>query len=207
MEFVARLMRIPKQEKLPVWYGAVDRDGYHYQMENIHLRDFNRRDGIAPFRIAFEHCMNRIDGFMHAIFPKEHVLWIHDGGSLNEHAKGTLRSLRSLIKEMRADAAEFPPGHPLHYQPPMPEDTLSTIADMIYFGNDEESRLLQLADVCCSTIMRALRSDTTVAPYYELLRSQVLNDGTKPAYCDARKTVQQLRKILAERRTKLKRST
>ena len=201
IEFVSRLLAIPKQQKVLVWYGAVDRDGYHYQMENIHLRDENYRDAIPPFRIAFEQCMDRVDGVMRALFPDEQVLWIHDGGSLDEHAKSTLRSLRALLKEIRDDNERFPPDSPFHTPFVVePHDLVSCIADMIYFGNDQESRLLQLVDVCCSTIVRALRNDALVMPYYEILRSQILNDGTRPAYENARKTVQPLRATLANRR-------
>ena len=200
IEFVARLLAIPKKEKVLVWYGEVDRDGYYYQMENIHLRDFNYRDAIPPFRIAFEQCINRVDGVMRAMFPNEQVLWIHDGGSLDEHAKKTLRNLRSLLKEIQADAEHFPPDHPMHPPPFEPQDVITCVADMIYFGNDQESRLLQLADVCCSTIARALRNDKVGAPYYEILRSQILNDGARPSYENTRNTVQPLRAILVKRR-------
>ena len=201
IKLVALLLAIPKRQNFQMWYGAVDRDGYYYQMENIHLRDFNYRDATPPFRIAFEHCMHRLDGFMRAIFPNEQVLWIHDGGSLNEHAKRTLRDVRSMLKEIQEDAERFPPGHPMHHVPTVePQELISCIADMIYFGNDEESRLLQLVDVCCSTVVRALRNDKIGMPYYEILRSQILNDGTRPSYETARKTVKPLRAILAKRR-------
>ena len=201
IELVTRLLRIPKQQKVPIWYGAVDRDGYYYQMENLHLRDFNYRDAIPPFRIAFEHCMNIVDGIMRAIFPDEQVLWIHDGGSLDKHAKRTLRSLRALLKEIREDDEAYPPSSPFHTPSTIrPQDLISCIADMIYFGNDQESRLLQLADVCCSTIARALRNDKVGMPYYEILRSQINNDGTRPSYENARKTVAPLRSVLAKGR-------
>jgi hypothetical protein len=92
MELVARLMAIPKQKRVPIWYGAVDRDGYYYQMENLHLRDFNYKDAIPPFRIAFEQCINRVDGIMRSMFPDEQVLWIHDAGSLDEHARAQINN-------------------------------------------------------------------------------------------------------------------
>jgi hypothetical protein len=201
IDLVARLLAIPKQQKILVWYGAVDRDGYYWQMENLHLRDFNYRDPNPLFRIAFEHCMNRVDGIMRSLFPDEQVLWIHDGGSLDEHAKGTLRDLRSLLKEIREEQKQHPPGTPFHSPLPVqPEDLVTCVADMIYFGNDKESRLLQLVDVCCSTITRMLRKDGFVMPYYEILRSQVLNDGTRPNYENARVTVAPIRATIAKRR-------
>ena len=155
IELMQRLMAIPFRQKVPVWYGAIDRDGYKYHMENIHVRaEFSERDVIRPFRTAFEECINRIDTYIHAFCPDEQILWIHDEGSLNEHAKNTLRDLRSLLKEAEQDALYFAE---MESQPAVRAATLTShIADMIYFGNDEESRLLQLADVCCSTIGRRI---------------------------------------------------
>jgi hypothetical protein len=159
-DLMALLMAVPLREKVQVVHGAVDRDGFKYHMENIHLNaTFEERDAIRPFRIAFEHCINRIDAYMRTTFPKEQVLWIHDGGSLNEHAKHQLRDLRALLKEFENDSALRTGYEESRRRTLEPEVLLSYVADMIYFGDDKESRLLQLADVCCSTIARALRGD------------------------------------------------
>jgi hypothetical protein len=48
------------------------------------------------------------------------------------------------------------------------------IIDTIYFGNSQESRALQLADVCCSTITRHLRGDPIATRYYKLLLKQMI---------------------------------
>lgn len=197
-----RLMAIPYRRKVPIWYGAVDRDGYKYHMENIHIRsEFSEKDVIRPFRIAFEECLNRIDTYVHAFFHDEQILWIHDEGSLNTPAKNTLKDLRFLLKEAERDALYFAEIEPdPERRPEVLAQPPSHIADMIYFGDHEESRLLQLADVCCSTIARELRHEKVAAPYYEILRIQVQNAGTRPRHEDARKKVMPLRAMLERRR-------
>jgi hypothetical protein len=59
----------------------------------------------------------------------------------------------------------------------VPYAPTSHIVDTVYFGNSEESRAIQLADVCCATITRWLRNDAAVLPYYYLLQGQVLGAG------------------------------
>jgi hypothetical protein len=189
-ELLARLVAIPRQELVPLWYGAVDRDGFKFQMENIHTRT-QFKEANRPFMHALEECMDRVDTWVHADKPEESVIWIHDEGSLNERARETLRGFRWLRKE--SELAEF------DQLAIMPEAHVSHIADMIYFGDDEASRLLQLVDVCCCTIARALRNDPLAAPYYEILRRQVQNDGVRPAYENARRMIGSIRRALREK--------
>lgn len=188
---MTRLMAIPRQALVPVWYGAVDRDGFKYQMENIHIdAEFRERD--RPFKFALEECMRAVDSWVHSTFPEEKVIWIHDEGSLNERARETLRGFRWLRNESRwteiEPAALIPDAHVSH------------IADMIYFGDDKASRILQLVDVCCRTISRSLCKDSLAAPYYDILCPQIQNRGLVPWYENARKTVAPLRAHIAERR-------
>src|SRR5208282_6714987 len=195
-ELVARLMAIPRQHLVPVWYGAVNRDGFQYQMENIHVRaQFKERD--RPFMFALEECMKLVDTWVHSTLPEDKVIWIHDEGSLNERARETLRGFRWFTND--SQWAEF---DPLVEPVIIPDAHVTHIADMVYFGDDKASRILQLVDVCCSTIARWIRKDVAALPFYELLRSQVQNHGMVPWYEDARKTVMPLRQILAQKRTK-----
>ena len=192
---MTRLMAIPRQELVPVWYGAVDRDGFKYQMENIHIdAEFRERD--RPFMFALEECMRAVDTWVHSNFPEDKVIWIHDEGSLNERARETLRGFRWLRNESRWVELE-----PLFEKPAIiPDAHVSHIADMIYFGDDRASRILQLVDVCCRTISLSLRHDPLAAPYYDLLCPQIQNRGLVPWYQNARKTVAPLRAHIAERR-------
>jgi hypothetical protein len=193
-ELMARLMAIPQQQHVPVWYGAVDRGAFKYQMENIHINStFAEKD--RPFMFALEECMYRVDAWVHSSLREHQVIWIHDEGSLNERARETLRGFRWLQKESELDIQ-------FENLAIMPDVHISHIADMVYFGDDQASRLIQLSDACCHTIARWLRDDPTAAPYYQLLRSQVKNDGTRPTYEGAFKTVKPIRDLLAKRRAK-----
>jgi hypothetical protein len=125
------------------------------------------------------------------------VIWIHDEGSLNERARETLRGFRWFSNDSRWAEFEIESGPPVI----IPDAHVSNIADMIYFGDDKASRILQLVDACCSTIARSLRRDPLATPYYDLLSGQVQNGGLSPMYHNARKTVMPLRKMLAKRRT------
>jgi hypothetical protein len=65
---MARLMAIPRRHLIPIWYGAVDRDGFKYQMENIHIHaEFRERD--RPFMFALEQCMEAVDTWVHSTLP------------------------------------------------------------------------------------------------------------------------------------------
>jgi len=67
------------------------------------------------------------------------------------------------------------------------------LADTIYFGNSEESRALQLADVCCATITRQLRGDPAALPYYRALRGQIVNDGARPEFEGAEQIIKRMK--------------
>jgi hypothetical protein len=78
-DLMARMMAIPGQQLVPVWYGAVDRGGFKYQMENLHIRsDYAEAD--RPFMFALEECMTRIDTWVHSTLREHQVIWIHDQG-------------------------------------------------------------------------------------------------------------------------------
>jgi Protein of unknown function (DUF3800) len=96
---------------------------------------------------------------MRARLPRETVLWISDKGPREAAIKTSLLILR-LAQKFEQEG----PGLP-HWVS-LADSTISQIADTIYFGHSEESRLLQLADVCCSTVALHLRDDPVARPYY-----------------------------------------
>ena len=49
----------------------------------------------------------------------------------------------------------------------------SSLVDTVYFGDSSDSRALQLADVCCSTICLQLRGHQIAEPYYDLIRFRI----------------------------------
>jgi hypothetical protein len=182
---MAALMKIPQQHLVPVFYGAIDRAGYMYFMREIYTRSVygsnpeRRMSMVNPpldtFSEAFLQCIGRVDSFVHTAFPTEQILWIHDRGRYDEDAKQQLDKIRSLgASELGAAFRQALEGYLER----------SHVVDTIYFGNSRESRALQLADACCSTITRHLRGDPTASPYYELLKPQVVNEGSRPEHED-----------------------
>lgn len=178
---MAQLMAIPLEHLIPVFRHGVHKAGFRLQRSR--MRQWSQaRDANAPFKLAFEGCMTQVDTLVHTFCRDEEVLWIHDGGSLDKPAKATLRNFRAFLREASDMLSEMKQDG--HVEPEIHEH-VSHVADMIYFGNDEESRLLQLADCCCSTIARHWRGDPTVEPYYNILRRQIQNENDRPQFENA----------------------
>jgi len=183
---MSALMRIPQQHLVPVFYGAIDRAGYMYFMREVYSRSVYRtnpegrmklvRPTLDTFGQALTQCIGRVDSYVHTAFPAEQVLWIHDRGRYDDDAKRQLKRVRSIgASELGSLFRQMGEGFLER----------SHVVDTIYFGNSRESRALQLADACCSTITRHLRGDPVADPYYELLKQQVVNDGNRPDYENA----------------------
>jgi hypothetical protein len=181
---MSALMKIPDQHRVPIFYGAVDRAGYMYFMREIYVRSVYRglnaeerlsdvRPAPDAFGEALKLCLNRVDSFVHTVFPTEQVLWIHDRGRYDDDAKSQLEKVRVLgASEFGVMLRENLEGYLER----------SHVVDTIYFGDSRDSRALQLADACCSTITRHLRGDPVATPYYEMLKPQITNDGARPEY-------------------------
>lgn len=59
----------------------------------------------------------------------------------------------------------------------MPIQTTSENQSLtIYFGNSEESRTLQLADLCATTLALHLSGNKHVEEYYHSVRAQLVNE-------------------------------
>lgn len=197
-KLMTSLMGIPSQHHIPVFYGAIDRSGFKYFMRNRHkLRGHSDDQSEQPdpdphetFLEALKDCISRVDSFVHTVFPREQVLWIHDKGRYDEHAKIGLRDERDFTnanspwKKLRQEILGIAPIPTVR----------SHIVETIYFGNSQESRAIQLADVCCSTITRFLRGDSTAAPYYEILRPQVISSDIRPRFEDAERLMTEILK-------------
>jgi hypothetical protein len=185
-KLMTALMSLPQRHLVPIFYGAVSRAGYMYFMREIYSRSVYRSNPegrmsiVKPtpdaFSEALKFCLNRVDSYVHAAFPSEQVLWIHDKGSYDDDAKSQLDAVRRLsASELGPILRQILDGYVER----------SHVVDTIYFGDSRESRALQLADACCSTITRHLRGDSVADPYYELLKPQIVSDGTRPEYENA----------------------
>jgi hypothetical protein len=138
------------------------------------------------FAVALSACISQVESYVNIAFPKEQVLWIHDKGRYEEQAKYRLKDVRRGLNS----GQQF--EKTLIFRN-LPHSPISHIVDTIYFGNSQESRALQLADVCCSTIARHLRGDPLTAPYFELLRSQVIAGLRRPEFENIEETYREMR--------------
>jgi hypothetical protein len=197
-DLMARLMRIPHRCLIPVFYAAVHRAGFRFQM-----KEFRQHSALAdqyrPFRLAFQNCMQEVDNYIHTSYRSEEVLWIHDAGSLDGITKQSLRAWRDFLDEAAEDIRIMKEARQI---PPRIQEHVSHVADMIYFGNDEESRALQLVDSCACTIARHLRGDPIASPYYEILKEQIVGEGERPSYENAEKILTFVRARVPQRKRK-----
>ena len=189
---MARLMAIPSACLVPVFRHGVHLAGFRLQRSR--MKQFSQvRDTYAPFKLAFQGCMTQIDTQVHTFCHDEEVLWIHDEGSLNESAKTSLRDFRTFLRLGQEILAEMKKDG--HVESSIHEH-VSHVADMIYFGNDESSRLLQLVDCCCSTIARHWRGDAWAEPFYEILKPQIQNENARPQFENAQELFDSIDKHL-----------
>lgn len=173
------VLKIPIDHLVPVFYGAVDRAGFEADKSKKTELSF-RQKRLTPYDVAFDACLRRIDSYVHTAFPQERILWIaeHSG-----HEKG----LQTSLLWARATEKVIIEGE----EQEMIRSESSHLADVIYFGNSEESRALQLADVCCATITRELLErhygfrPLLAEAFYKTIQPQIVNDGTPPLFKSA----------------------
>lgn len=154
---------------LPVFYGAVDRDGFDRYRNS---KTIGHDKDIDAYGKAFEACLMRVDGAIRTL-TKESVLWVaHRSDREREPLTTETLTWHRLRNKMKV----------LHGRLPVAGGR-TRIADTIYFGNDLDSLPLQIADVCCSTVCLHLleehyRWKRCAGHYYEILRPHIINDGT-----------------------------
>lgn len=117
----------------------------------------------AMHSLAFARCCDGVEMFMRNCAPDEITMLIAEARPAIE------RSLKSLLLIFKsADAMklnQFEPGEFTPYE---------RIRESVYFGIKDESRALQLADMC-SFLLRAHASKTShTEKYYKLLEPQML---------------------------------
>jgi hypothetical protein len=199
----ARLMRdlmaIPSQFLIPVFHSAVNRAGFSRFMKEVYIPTVRKgRGGEDPigardtFSQALQGCAVLIDSYVHTTFKDEQILWIHDVGRYDKLAKDDLDHIRSLagLEVWRHVWRQMLGG-------PVPQQ--SHIIDTIYFGDSKESRALQLADVCCSTIARHLRAEPVAEEFYTILRPQIVNANARPEHEDIEKDILRMQTLLKKR--------
>jgi uncharacterized protein DUF3800 len=196
IELMKRLMSVPRQCCVPVFWDGVHRQGFRFQMKTLR-QSRALADVYRPFRLAFQNCVQGIETYVHTAYRDEELLWIHDGGSLNPIAKESLRAWREFVEVATIEIAQ------MQAKEEVPQSIIphvTHVADMIYFGDDKESRALQLVDCCCCTIARHLRDEASVAQFYDLLKVQIVDEGKRPWYENAEAMIASIHKALRRRR-------
>lgn len=172
-------LKIPVKHLVPIFYGAVDRVGFEADRSKKPEDELGYREKrLTPYDVAFDACLRRVDSYVHTAFPKERILWIA------EHS-GYEKSLQSGHLWARATEKVTIDGEEMDM---VRSAESSHLVDVLYFGNSEESRALQLADVCCSAITRTLLErhygilPAIAEPFYKIIQVQIVNDGTPPLF-------------------------
>ncbi len=161
-------LSIPVNHHIPIFFGAVDRASFARNKKGL-LGVGSLASSHTVLDSAFEHCFDQVDSYALSAFPRERVLWIADH---NEPSEGDIRQRHHWFN---IGVAVDVPG--LMGLRPAKETHQPRIVDTLYFGHSKHSRLLQLADICCSTIMLHLRKQLIAEPYYALIRRRVVHDG------------------------------
>ncbi len=169
-----RILAVPINYSMPIFYGAVDRAGYvPYQVS--HTGPATAHD------VAFDNCLGRLNNVANVFLkPEELILWIHDHRGRKEEEKDTKLSLiwTRYIVQMGWDPATLRRAS---------GSIPVRLADLIYFGDSHDSLALQLADVCCSTVTLHLLEtfygwEPCAKPFYDIIQRTVMTDGIPPMH-------------------------
>jgi hypothetical protein len=172
-ETLERVLQIIVFEKVPIFYGAVDRAGCLHTDSNTKLKS-----PLEEYTFAFRHCLSAVDSAASAFASGEKVLWIAEESDAQRElaSRGGHETIR-LLKPI-----EFRDGRFVH------TNESTSIIDTIYFGKKQYSIILQLADICCSTITLHLLETfygwkrTRVRPFFDLIRPHILGGSEKPDF-------------------------
>jgi hypothetical protein len=145
----------------------------------------------------------RLDNYVHTFTPKEQVLWIADKTGFEKSVRHGLQfqqwmqtvdnqTLRKLFAAISKHSAAVEGEETEEQKKPfsalataLHEPRALHVIDTIYFGDSHHSLALQLADVCCAVITQHLLGRDEANPFYNLIRRQVITDGTFVVYSDA----------------------
>jgi hypothetical protein len=155
------VLSVAANHHLQIFYCAISRAGLRRAANADTGRD-------RSLDVAYLECFGQVDDYLQGAACEERILWIADRNPPSEQN----------IKNKR-DALEFLRRNPLT-QVIRARD--SHIVDTVYFGDSRDSRLLQMADICCATIRIRLSKERIADPYYNLIRQQIVNAGQRPLY-------------------------
>lgn len=179
-DFLSQILLLVPAHGIYLFHGAIDRDGRTSFVKNTGVPNVSEQEE------AFRECLRHLEDFARGSFPKEKILWIADHSGSERHVKAGLKFHRWLQvldlsgpirrKHREGEEGDLPSiGRNIR----ITDDPrlASPIVDTIYFGDSHESLLLQLADVCCSTITQHLMGQDDARDSYGLIRRQLQTDG------------------------------
>jgi len=153
------------KNRVPVFCQAIDREGFKSTSRIDLSLAFGRAASpdipTDPFVMAFGLCAQQVDRYIHALIPKEKMIWISDHASRHQpNVKASVRwhQMQSLVHALFSENDDF----------------YSHLIDTVYFGDSHESMALQWADVCCSLIVGHLMKNAIAEPYYKLLSPTII---------------------------------
>jgi hypothetical protein len=182
-EILARTLAVTINEGIAIFYGAVDRKGWHEYATKTRTTPLGESTSMDAADRAFDACMAFVDRY--ASEKDEHILWIADHSTPKR--ENTTKVGLPWIQSLKDGGWD-----PLTFKYIRPRYDRVRIADAVYFGHSHESLALQLADVCCSTITLHLLEKfygwrPVAEPFYEMIRRGVFND-TAPEYMSKRES-------------------
>jgi hypothetical protein len=170
-----------------LFHGAIDRAGREIWRKRYGFSESAQSDEEA----AFDECLRNVDGFVHTHMRQERIIWIADRSGYEKSVKHGLQFFQwisAIPNDRLQEFFKLIPGSKVDKDAGVLAAELrsaprpSHVIDTIYFGDSHESLALQLADVCCSTVTEHLLGNADAAPFYNLLRRQLVTDGSVTLY-------------------------
>lgn len=170
--FLESLVHIPKDNRIPVSMGWVEKEGFEPQAV---LPD-NPRDQATFFHAtAFMNCVVVVDRVMREAYPDELVQLVAEDNAESRRAiKASYEFMNSPLSAVGL-SEETKDWLPLRH-----------VIDTVHFAKKSESSPLQLADACAFAIRRHLERRPDAATYYEPLAPALTvrpkSDGVIPGF-------------------------
>jgi hypothetical protein len=161
-ETLTNVLKVIHNESIPIFHAAIDRA--NFEIYKSILNETQREKKMTAYEMVFENCVAVIDDTVRT-FTEESTLWITDRSDRKREPATRRRMDEHRVRET-ADV--------LLGRYTVLKGGETTIADTVYFGDSHESLLLQLADVCCSTVNLYLLEKyyswrPCVKPYFDII--------------------------------------
>jgi len=152
------LARLPRKLDIPVVYAAIERATMDFsEFENKPSTPHEKN--VGAHSLAFAACTIHIEEMMRSIWSGEVAQIVaEDNNQVRRHLKGVNELFRNPDGKL----------YPNNFLP------LRNIRGPVHFANKDESRPLQLADLCAFVIRGHLAKHPKNGPLYDLIRQMML---------------------------------